>query len=260
MDLILDSTNTRQIYDLMNGLVAPRPIAWITSMNLDGEPNAAPFSAYNYMGMDPPIVAVGIANRRGPGAIGKDTAQNIRNTGEFVINVVNEAVAQAMNVTAIDFPAEVSELKIAHLEMEPSQVVKVPRIKSAPASLECREITTMEIGRSRIILGQVVAIHVKDEFVDQDGPYIRAEEMHAIGRMNGQGEYVKTKGGFFHLPRMTFVDWERDYKTDKRCEDDLELQGLLKQRWYRALNRGRFNSLGLRNDISILRRFTSSSE
>ena len=212
MDLILANTNTQEIYDLMNGLVAPRPIAWITSMNLAGQLNAAPFSAYNYMGMDPPIVAVGVANRPGPSAIGKDTAQNIRNTGEFVINVVNEAVAQAMNITAIDFPSDVNELKIAHLETEPSQVVKVPRIKSAPASLECREITTMEIGRSRIILGQVVAIHVKDEFVDQAGPYIRAEQMHAVGRMNGLGSYVKTKDGFFQIPRVTYVDWKKDHE------------------------------------------------
>ena len=172
------------------------------------------------MGMDPPIVAVGVANRPGPGAIGKDTAQNIRNTGEFVINVVNEAVAQAMNITAIDFPSDVNELKIAHLETEPSQVVKVPRIKSAPASLECREITTMEIGRSRIILGQVVAIHVKDEFIDQAGPSIRAEEMHAVGRMNGLGAYVKTKDGFLHLPRVTYVDWKRDHGTEKPCADE----------------------------------------
>ena len=209
MDLNLANANTKQIYNLLIGLVAPRPIAWITSMNLAGQLNAAPFSAYNYMGMDPPIVAVGIGNRPGPGAIGKDTAQNIRNTGEFVINVVNEAVAEAMNICAVDFPPEINELEIAHLETEPSLLVKVPRIAAAPASLECREITTMEIGRSRIVLGQVVAIYVKDEFVDQAGPYIRAEELHAVGRMNGLGSYVKTKDAFFHIPRMTYEDWKQ---------------------------------------------------
>jgi len=209
MDLNIATAETRQIYNMLIGLVAPRPIAWITSMNLAGQLNAAPFSAYNYVGMDPPIVAVGIGNRPGPGAIPKDTAQNIRATGEFVINVVNEAVAEAMNISAVDFPQEMSELKIEHLETEPSLIVKVPRICVAPASLECREITTMEIGRTRIILGQVVAIHVKDEFIDQAGPYVRVEELHAVGRMNGLGSYVRTRDAFFHIHRMTYKDWKQ---------------------------------------------------
>ena len=209
MDLNLANAKPNQIYNLLIGLVAPRPIAWITSMNLAGQLNAAPFSAYNYMGIDPPIVAVGVGNRPGPGVVGKDTAHNIRVTGEFVINVVNEAVAEAMNITAIDFPPEISELDITHLETEPSLIVKVPRIAAAPASLECREITTIEIGRSRVILGQVVAIHVKDEFVDPRGPYIRAEELHAVGRMNGLGAYVKTRDAFISIPRMTYEDWKK---------------------------------------------------
>jgi len=208
MDIELAHATTRQIYNLLIGLVAPRPIAWITSMNPEGRLNAAPFSAYNYMGMDPPVVAVGVANRPGPGSVGKDTAQNIRNTGEFVINVVNETVAEAMNFTAIDFPSDVDELSLAQLKTEPSLVVKVPRIASAPASLECREITTMEIGRTRVILGQVVAIHVQDEFVDPAGPYIRAETLHAIGRMNGLGAYVRTRDSFFNIPRLTYEDWK----------------------------------------------------
>jgi flavin reductase (DIM6/NTAB) family NADH-FMN oxidoreductase RutF len=215
MDLDLTQAKPKQIYNLLIGLVAPRPIAWITSMNPAGQLNAAPFSAYNYMGIDPPIVAVGVGNRPGPGVVAKDTAQNIRDTGEFVINVVNEAVAEAMNITAVDFPSEINELEITHLSTEPSIIVKVPRIAAAPASLECRAITTMEIGRSRIILGQVVAIHVKDEFVDLAGPYIRAEELHAVGRMNGLGAYVKTKDAFFSIPRMTYADWEKQ-RGEKR--------------------------------------------
>ena len=144
--------------------------------------------------------------------IAKQTAQNIRNTGEFVINVVNEAVAETMNFTAIDFPPEIKALEIAALKTEPSLIVKVPRIAAAPASLECREVMTMEIGRTRIILGQVVAIHVKDEFIDQTGHYIRAEELHAIGRMNGLGAYVKTRDAFLQIPRVTYEDWQQKPK------------------------------------------------
>jgi flavin reductase (DIM6/NTAB) family NADH-FMN oxidoreductase RutF len=94
------------------------------------------------------------------------------------------------------------------LETEPSLIVKVPRIAAAPASLECREVMTLEIGRNRIVLGQVVAIHVNDNFVDETGHYIHAEELHAIGRMNGLGAYVKTRDAFFQIPRMTYADWQ----------------------------------------------------
>ncbi len=212
MDLNLENANKHHVYNLLIGLVAPRPIAWITSMNSEGQLNAAPFSAYNYVGIDPPVVAIGISNRPGPGIVPKDTANNIRSTGEFVINVVTEDCAEAMNLCAVDFPPEVSELDIVHLKTEPSLVVKVPRLCISPASLECRHITTMEIGRNHIVLGQVVAIHVKDEFVDTTGPYIRAEEMHAIGRMNGLGSYVKTRDAFLRIPRMNYAQWQKQHE------------------------------------------------
>jgi flavin reductase (DIM6/NTAB) family NADH-FMN oxidoreductase RutF len=116
-----------------------------------------------------------------------------------------------MNVCAVDFPPGVNELEQAGLATEPSLLVKPPRIARAPAALECREYTTMEIGRSRVILGQVVAVHVKDEFLDPKGPYIRAEEMHAVGRMNGLGSYVKTRDAFFHVPRISYEEWQKKH-------------------------------------------------
>jgi flavin reductase (DIM6/NTAB) family NADH-FMN oxidoreductase RutF len=168
--------------------------------------------------MDPPIVAVGIANEPGPGAIAKQTAQNIRNTGEFVINIVNEVVAETMNFTAIDFPPELKLSQIAGLKTEPSVLVKTPRIAAAPASLECREAMTLEIGRNRIVLGQVVAIHIKDGFVDETGHHVFAEELHAIGRMNGLGAYVKTRGAFLQIPRVTYADWQLRSQGNKASE------------------------------------------
>ena len=170
MDFDISKLTQHQTYNLLIGLVAPRPIAWITSVDLQGRLNAAPFSAYNYVGTDPPIVAIGVGNRPGPGVVGKDTAQNIRNKREFVINVVNEAVAEAMVFCAIDFPPGVNEVELANLRTAPSTIVSVPRILESPASLECREISTIEIGRSRVILGQVVAMHVNDEFLDPPAP------------------------------------------------------------------------------------------
>src|SRR5471032_345156 len=135
----ISKTSTHDVYNLLIGLVAPRPIAWVTSQDPQGRLNAAPFSAFNYVCTDPPMLAIGVGNRPGPGIVGKDTAQNIRRTREFVVNVVNEELAEAMNLSAVDFPPGVNELEIAKLETAPSSVVAVPRIKQAPASLECRE-------------------------------------------------------------------------------------------------------------------------
>jgi flavin reductase (DIM6/NTAB) family NADH-FMN oxidoreductase RutF len=112
-----------------------------------------------------------------------------------------------MNICATDFPAEVDELEMAGLETEESKCIKVPRIKQAHAALECVEFTSMEIGNSRIILGKVVAIYVEDQFIDPGGPYILSEELHAIGRMNGQGAYVKTRDAFLSMPRISYSEW-----------------------------------------------------
>lgn len=199
----------RQIYNLLIGLIAPRPIALVTSVNGEGRLNAAPFSAYNYLCTDPPIVALGVTDRSDGVFIPKDTARNIRRTGEFVVNVVTEDLAQQMNICAVDFPAEIDELQVAGLETEQSTIITVPRIRSAHAALECVEHTTLEIGRSRIILGRVVAMFVEDQFVDPKGPYIKAEELHAIGRMNGLGAYVKTRDAFLNISRISYADWQK---------------------------------------------------
>jgi flavin reductase (DIM6/NTAB) family NADH-FMN oxidoreductase RutF len=209
MNFDLEKARGRETYNLLIGLVAPRPIALVTSMNEEGGLNAAPFSAYNYLCTDPPIIGMGVTDRPTGGFVPKDTARNIRRTGEFVVNVVTEDLAQKMNICATDFPPEFDELEMAGFTTAPSQIVKVPRIQQAHAALECREYTTMEIGRSRIILGRVVGIYVEDKFIDPAGPYIRAEELHAIGRMNGLGSYVKTRDSFLTMPRISYEEWKQ---------------------------------------------------
>jgi flavin reductase (DIM6/NTAB) family NADH-FMN oxidoreductase RutF len=209
MNFEMETTPHGQVYNLLIGLVAPRPIAWITSMDREGKLNAAPFSAFNYLCTDPPVVGIGVTNRPGPEAVPKDTARNIRRTGEFVINVVTEDVVRQMSLTATDFPAGVNELEMAGLSTAPSAMVKVPRIAEAHASLECRELTTMEIGRSRIILARVISMYVEDKYLDPAGPYIRTEELHAVGRMNGLGSYVRTRDSFLTVPRISYAEWEK---------------------------------------------------
>ena len=208
MKFEMDKTPPRQIYNLLIGLVAPRPIALVTSMDQNGVLNAAPFSSYNYLCTDPPIIGMGVTNRSGRDAVPKDTARNIRRTGEFVVNVVTEDLLEKMNICATDFPAGVNELEMAGLTTAPSSLVKVPRIAEAHAALECHEFTTTEIGRSRIILGRVVAMYIEDRYVDPAGPYIRADELHAIGRMNGLGNYVRTRDAFVTVPRISYEEWQ----------------------------------------------------
>lgn len=200
-------------YRLLIGLVAPRPIALITSMDDKGRLNAAPFSAFNYFGTEPPIVGIGVQNRPEGEHVPKDTAHNIRRTGEFVVNVVTEDIAQQMNICATDFPPEINELELAGLTTAPSEAVKVPRIAEARAALECREYATVEIGRSRIVLGRVVSVYVDDRFVDPAGPYIKAEELHAIGRMNGLGGYVRTRDAFLQIPRISVDEWKKRQRS-----------------------------------------------
>ena len=209
MNFDIEKTTPRQVYNLLIGLVAPRPIALVTSIDEHGVLNAAPFSSYNYLCTDPPIIGMGVMDRPAEKFVPKDTAKNIRRTGEFVVNVVTEDLAHKMNITATDFPAEINELEMAELATRPSQVVNVPRIAEAHAALECKEYMTMEIGHSRIVLGRVVAIYIEDEFVDPAGPYVRAEDLHAIGRMNGLGSYVKTRDAFLTIPRISFEEWKQ---------------------------------------------------
>jgi flavin reductase (DIM6/NTAB) family NADH-FMN oxidoreductase RutF len=209
MQFDLEKIPRSHTYKLLVGLVAPRPIALITSMDENGRLNAAPFSAYNYLCTDPPIIAVGVNNRPEDPFIPKDTARNIRRTGEFVVNVVTEDIAEKMNICATDFPAEFNELEMAGFTTTPSEAVKVPRIAEAHAALECKEYTTLEIGRSRIILGRVVSIFVEDRFVNPKGPYVLAEDLHSIGRMNGLGNYARTRDAFMTIPRISFEEWNK---------------------------------------------------
>jgi flavin reductase (DIM6/NTAB) family NADH-FMN oxidoreductase RutF len=209
MDFEIDKIRKNDVYNLLIGLVAPRPIALVTSRNEDGGLNAAPFSAYNYLCIDPPVVGLGVTDRPDVAFVPKDTARDIRRTGEFLVNVVTEDLMAGMNICATDFPAEVSEIEMAGLHTVDSKLVGVPRLAEAHAALECMEHATIEIGRSRIILGRVVAMYVEDRFVDPAGPYVKSEELHAIGRMNGQGAYVRTRDAFLHMPRIPYAEWEK---------------------------------------------------
>lgn len=198
-------------YKLLTGVVVPRPIALVTSLDVDGQVNAAPFSFFNYLGSDPPLVAIAPGDRAD--GTPKDTARNIRGSGEWVVNIVDEAMARAMNICGTDFPPEVNELEAAGLTALASRQIKAPRIAQSPVNLECREHTTLHIGRNRIIIGEVLHMHIRDDLVDAENFYVHGERLHAIARMHGRGWYARTTD-LFEMPRISYAQWQEEQKPD----------------------------------------------
>jgi len=196
----------RECYKLLVSTVTPRPIAWIVSQNLKGQLNAAPFSFFNAFSGDPPVVGVGIGSHE-PGRA-KDTRRNIRETREFVVNLVSEEVAEAMNITAIEFEASVNELAEAQLKTLPSVRVKPPRIAISPVSMECALMQIVDLGPDNgLVLGRVVAMHVRDDMVlDPAKNYIDTPKLKLIGRMHGTGWYARTSD-LFKMDRIPRAEW-----------------------------------------------------
>jgi flavin reductase (DIM6/NTAB) family NADH-FMN oxidoreductase RutF len=194
MELDLEGKHADRAYAMLASLITPRPIAWVTTLDDNGQVNAAPFSFFNALGGDPPIIGFAPGNRDDGSP--KDTARNIRRTHEFVVNLVDESTAEAMNRTAASLPYGVSELESARLTTAPSTVVAPPRIAQAPASFECTEWGTLEIGANRVVIGLVKRLHIRDELIDPEKLRIRTEQFHVIGRMASPNWYCRTRDRF----------------------------------------------------------------
>ncbi|MDR3467195.1 MAG: flavin reductase family protein [Xanthobacteraceae bacterium] len=196
-------------YKILTATVTPRPIAWISTISEQGVVNAAPYSFFNAVGQDPPTVVIGLLHK--PQNALKDTAANILATGEFVVNLVSEANAAAMNVTCMDAPPEVDEIACAGLTALPSIAVRPPRIAESPVSFECRSIASLATGpRQTLVVGEVLHAHVADAFVlDAERCHIDTPALHLIGRMHGSGWYART-GDLFELRRPTYAEWLAD--------------------------------------------------
>ncbi|HEX7390998.1 MAG TPA: flavin reductase family protein [Acidiphilium sp.] len=193
-------------YKLLASTVVPRPIAWVVTLSPEGRLNAAPFSFFNVFGSGPPILCIGIGARR-PGDP-KDTGENIRQTREFVVNLVGHGNAEAMNVTAIEFGPEIDELAEAGLTVLPSVKVKPPRIAESPVSMECVLHSMMEFGPGRAtVIGEVAAMHVRDDAVlDAGRCHIDTPKLDLIARMHGAGWYSRTTERF-DMRRIPVEQW-----------------------------------------------------
>ena len=195
-------------YKLIVSTVTPRPIAWVVSQDAAGVLNAAPFSFFNAFCSDPPIIGIGIAGRSSGSH--KDTRANVAATGEFVVNLVSDETAQAMNLTAIDFDPHIDELAEAGLTAHASVRVKPPRIAESPVAMECvlHQIVDFSPTNS-LVLGRILAMHVRDDAViDAATAYIDTPKLHLIGRMHGSSWYARTTD-LFELSRNPVPERKR---------------------------------------------------
>jgi flavin reductase (DIM6/NTAB) family NADH-FMN oxidoreductase RutF len=182
-------------YRLLVGSVVPRPIAFVSTTSPGGINNLAPFSFFNAVCGDPPVVLF-CPIWRDPM---KDTLANVRDTREFVVNIVNEEIVEQMNVCSAEFPANVDEFAMSGLTPVPSDLVHAPRVAESPVSMECRLLQVVEISArplgGNIVIGEVVRFHVDDRVIDAGSYRVDAEKLRAVGRMSGY-DYARTRDRF----------------------------------------------------------------
>lgn len=175
-----------EVYSLLVGIVAPRPIGWVTTLDLEGRVNLAPFSFFNLFGANPPVVVFSPTIRRN--GTRKDTLLNVEATGEFVINAAVESLAEAVNLSSTELPPGESEVDLSRLTLAASHLVKPPRIAESPAHLECKVRQIVSIGdgpmSGNLVIGEVVAIHLEDAMLD-DAKKVDPRKLKLIARLGG---------------------------------------------------------------------------
>ncbi len=192
-------------YKLLTNLVVPRPIAWVTSQNEQGVVNLAPFSFFNAVASKPLYLIVSVA--RNDDGSDKDTARNIKRSGEFIVNLVTEELFDAMNISAATFPPDESELTAAGLHTAPSVHIGTPRLAETQASMECKLHSHQPLGSNTLFIGEVVMFHVADHLM---GPRMHVNGFTPIGRMGSPSVYCRTTDRM-DVPRMTYAQF-RDKK------------------------------------------------
>jgi len=182
MDIEAENLDERNSYKLLTGLIIPRPIAWITTMSAAGRVNLAPFSAFNYVSISPPMVGVNISLRNG---LRKDTAQNIRRSRDFVVNIASDHMIEAIHLSSRAFPTDISETETLNLDTVPSLYVNTPRLRAAPAALECQLHRTIKLSPrgDEFIIGKVISFHIRDDLINDYR--IDASRLRPVGRLSG---------------------------------------------------------------------------
>ena len=211
--MLIDPKNFDRFNMILTGVVVPRPIAFVSTISTEGVVNLAPYSFFNAMAYNPPTVifsssrkAAGWQDKR------KDTLQNVEETGEYVVNVVVDDIAAAMNATAAEYPSDVSEFDIAGLTEAPSEMVKAPRVLESPVNMECRLMQVVNIGEQPhahgLVIGEIVRMHVRDDILYEgpNGLRINHEALRPTGRLAGN-MYCHTDD-VYELVRPSYVPEE----------------------------------------------------
>jgi len=219
----LADLHRRQRYKLIAGAIVPRPIALVTTQNADGTCNAAPFSAFNYVSEDPPLIVLGLQVHDDDGERSseiKDTTRNILRTSQFVVNLLDEDMLEDMVGCATDFPPGISEIDAVGLRLAASLHVAPPRIERSPFALECRTKQVLNFSDHRsVVIGEVISMYVRDDVVDPETLRIDIARYRPIGRLFGS-LYCKTSA-IVSCPTLDYDTWRRHHK-----ETDLPPAGL----------------------------------
>lgn len=190
--ILSNGLETRDSYRLLASVIGPRPIAFISTVNKNGVPNAAPYCFFMGVTPTPPTIAFSVIRR---GETKKDTIRNIESTRDFVINVTDENLAQAMNMASGSYPPDMSEFDVTGLTPIPSEIVSAPRIAESPVHMECKLRTIVELGDvpASLVIGEIVCYHVRESLL-VDG-VVDVKKLHAIGRL-GESIYTRTNDLF----------------------------------------------------------------
>ena len=172
------------IYKLLIGCVVPRPIAWVSSLSDDAVPNVAPFSFFMAVCNNPPTLAFSSGRREGGK---KDTIGNIEHTQDFVVNLVDDALAEQMNLTSGEYPPEVDEFALTGLTAAPGVKVQAPRVAESPISMECRVVQILPVGHGphSLVLGEIVYFHIRDDLYNPATGRIDMHRLQPVGRLAG---------------------------------------------------------------------------
>jgi flavin reductase (DIM6/NTAB) family NADH-FMN oxidoreductase RutF len=221
--MIIDPKTFDRFNLILTGVVVPRPIAFVSTISTDGVVNLAPYSFFNAVAYNPPTVvfsssrkAAGWQDKR------KDTLTNIEETGEFVVNVVVDPIAAAMNATAAEYPSDVSEFDVAGLTEAPSEMVKAPRVAESPVNMECRLVQVVNIGEQPhqhgLVIGEILRMHVRDDVLYEgpNGYRVNHQALQPTGRLAGNS-YCRTDD-VYELIRPNYVPEENPQEAGRAAD------------------------------------------
>jgi flavin reductase (DIM6/NTAB) family NADH-FMN oxidoreductase RutF len=200
--LLIDvaAANYLDVYHLLVGVVTPRPIAWVTTLDPKGRVNLAPFSFFNAFGANPPVVVFSPTLRRDGSK--KDTLRNLEATGEFVLNAAVESLAERMNLCSKELPYGQSEAELAGLNLVPSLKVKPPRVADTPVTMECKLLQIVPLGKGpvagNLVIGEILVMHISDAVLDANGR-IDPRKLQTIARLGG--DYYCRTSDLFEMKR-----------------------------------------------------------